>query len=73
MRRTAPIAGLALLCGCVGPVNLAWRGVVNYTNAEATTDGQVHNQPSGNRGSVAADKTNDLDTQVGKPEQAKEQ
>ena len=47
--------------------------MVNYTNAEATTDGQVHNQPSGNRGSVAAEKNNDFDTQVGKPEQAKEQ
>ncbi len=42
-------------------------------SAEATTDGQVHNQPSGNRGSVAAEKNNDFDTQVGKPEQAKEQ
>ena len=73
MRRTALIAGLALLCGCVGPVNLAWRGVVNYTNAEATADGQVHNRPSGSRGSVAAGKTYDLDPQVGKPEQAKEQ
>lgn len=68
MRQTLLTAGLALLCGCLGPVNVAWRGVINHTSNQATTDGRIDNRPAGNRGSVAAEKTNDFDTSVRTPD-----
>lgn len=58
---------LAAATSCIGPVNVAWRGVIHHTENRATTDGRIDNRPSRNAGSVEAPKTSDLKADVGKP------
>ena len=66
-QKLAAIAAAALAVSCVGPVNVAWRGVIHHTENRATTDGRIDNRPSRNAGSVEAPKTSDLKADVGQP------
>lgn len=37
---------LCVMCvGCLGPVNISYKGVSNYNRQEATTDGEIENKP----------------------------
>ncbi len=53
---------LMALPGCV--TNLAWRGVVNNYNQEATTEGEISNWPDTGDTSIAAEKTTDAKLDV---------
>ena len=58
MRTIIAIIAIALLPGCV--CNVAWRGVVNNTQQEATTEGKIKNEPWHGDTSIAAEKKTDL-------------
>lgn len=60
LRYLPPLALAALLASCLGPVNVAWRGVIHHTENRATTEGRIANRPAGNSGAVEAPKTTDI-------------
>ncbi|MGN0878433.1 MAG: hypothetical protein ACI4WT_03120 [Oligosphaeraceae bacterium] len=64
MRVLPLVTAVAMLAGCIGPVNIAWRGVIHHTENRATTEGRIDNRPTGNSGSVEAAKTNDIRTDL---------
>lgn len=65
MRILPPLTLMAiLLVGCLGPVNVAWRGVILHTENRASTEGVINNSPAGNGGAVEAPKTNDFKTDL---------
>ena len=57
MRIIILFLSIALLPGCV--CNIAFRGVVNNTQQEATTEGKIKNEPWHGNTSIAAEKTTD--------------
>lgn len=58
------IAALVLSVSCIGPVNVAWRGIVHFNQQEATTEGRTVTTPTNSSGSVEAAKTNDFKTDI---------
>ena len=58
------LAAAVLAVSCIGPVNVAWRGVIHHTENRAATEGRIDNRPAGNSGSVEAAKTNDFKTDL---------
>ena len=58
MRIIILFLSIALLPGCV--CNIAWRGVVNNTQQEATTEGTITNEPWHGATTISAEKTTDL-------------
>ena len=58
MKTIICMIAVAILPGCV--CNVAWRGVVNNTQQEATTEGKIKNEPWHGNTSIAAEKTTDV-------------
>lgn len=58
MKTIICMIAITLLPGCV--CNVAWRGVVNNTQQEATTEGRITNEPWHGNTSIAAEKTTDV-------------
>lgn len=62
MKAIICMIAIALLPGCV--CNIAWRGVVNNTQQEATTEGTITNEPWHGATTISAEKTTDLEADV---------
>ena len=58
MKAIICMIAIALLPGCV--CNIAFRGVVNNTQQEATTEGKIRNEPWHGNTAISAEKTTDL-------------
>ena len=58
MKTIVCMIAVAIPPGCV--CNVAWRGVVNNTQQEATTEGRITNEPWHGNTSIAAEKTTDV-------------
>ena len=47
---------MIVLVGCLGPMNMSYKGVTYYNSQEATTDGRISsNQPTDSRVSPVTD------------------